>query len=165
MEKLSAELVVQLTMFLALVGGFIAILKFLFSLKDEVTNLRVEMKDLRSELKGEMKDLRVELKDEMKDLRIETKDELGKLSIRVERLEYKFDGKEVAQKKLEESVTEAVAKVENKVEKVQEVQTVQNVAVNERVEKIEYTVKESQKETNSILNKVLELLRSRDAVL
>jgi len=149
MEKLSAELVVQLTMFLALVGGFIAILKFLFSLKDEVTNLRVEMKE-----------------------------ELGKLSIRVERLEFrtenlakkvdsfekkvdrledKFDGKEVAQKKLEESVV--------KIQAVQEVNTVQNAVVNERVEKIEYTVKESQKETNSILNKVLELLRSRDAVL
>ena len=151
---------------IALIAIFIAMFGLLMNIGRRIDGLKTEITDLRVELKGEMKDLRVEMKEE-----------LGKLSIRVERLEFrtdslekkverledKFDGREVAQKKLEESITETVIKVE----KVQEVQTVQNVAVNDRVEKIEYTVKESQKETNSILNKVLELLsaKTRDAVL
>ena len=151
MEKLSAELVVQLTMFLALVGGFIAILKFLFSLKDEVTNLRVEMKEELGKLSIRVE--RLEFRTENLEKKVDSFEK------KVDRLEDKFDGKEVAQKKLEESVV--------KIQAVQEVNTVQNAVVNERVEKIEYTVKESQKETNSILNKVLELLsaKTRDAVL
>jgi len=150
----------ETTSLIALVAIFIAMFGLLMNIGRRIDGLKTEMHNMNNNL--------------IEKLTEQTK-EIGKLSMRVERLEFrtdnfekkvdrledKFDGKEVAQKKLEESITETVIKVE----KVQEVQTVQNVAVNERVEKIEYTVKESQKETNSILNKVLELLRSRDAVL
>ena len=122
MEKLSVELVVQITMFLTLVGGFIAIIKFLFGLKDEISDLRVEMKELK----------------------IEMKDALSKLSMRVERVEMKFDGIEMEQKKIEQTVN-----------KIQEVQI---STVNNRVEKIEEDIKITNRETNNLMNKVLEFL-------
>jgi len=103
---MDANTIMIMGMFITIIIGLAAILKFLFSLNNRITNLEIE---------------------------------IGKLSMRVERLEIKFD----IVKNDGKNINEKIDKVE--------------VLANKRIDKVENKIEEN---NNNLINKALETINN-----
>ena len=137
---LSPELIGLIAVFVAVLIGFGAVVKFLLTIKDEITNLKIETKTSITKLE-------VELKSEITNFKIETNERLSKIESKLDISDERY----TSTKEQLSATTEQLISIKEQVSVTKE----QIVVTNQRTDKLEAEVKDAKFEFRNITKELI----------